>query len=93
MGLSRRGWLTLALGAAGAGCGGPVAPQPDAYRRRHAPYCGDPDLQAAHGGCRHVDAAAWAPREFALLRALMRALMDRPGAVLSRTQLEEMLYG
>jgi len=34
-------------------------------------------------------AVAITPREFALLRALM----ERPGAVLSRTQLEERLYG
>ena len=34
-------------------------------------------------------AVAVTPREFALLRALM----ERPGAVLSRTQIEERLYG
>jgi len=37
----------------------------------------------------HETAVAVTPREFALLRALMQ----RPGAVLSRAQLEEHLYG
>jgi two-component system response regulator QseB len=37
----------------------------------------------------HEAAVAVTPREFALLRALM----ERPGAVLSRGQLEERLYG
>ena len=50
------------------------------------------DLQlnlAEHKLSRGDDSAVLTAREF----ALMRALMERPGAILSRAQLEERLYG
>jgi two-component system, OmpR family, response regulator len=60
---------------------------------------GRPSSQIMHGDLaldpvthtvrRGSDSVAVTPREFALLRALM----DRPGAVLSRAQIEERLYG
>jgi DNA-binding response OmpR family regulator len=60
---------------------------------------GRPSSQIVHGELmldpvthtvrRGSESIAVTPREFALLRALM----DRPGAVLSRAQLEERLYG
>jgi two-component system response regulator QseB len=44
---------------------------------------------AAHRVTRENTEVALSPREFALLQLLM----ERPGTILSRTQLEERLYG
>jgi two-component system response regulator QseB len=52
----------------------------------HGPLVLDPVTHTAH---LHGEAVTVTPREFALLRALMQ----RPGAILSRAQLEEHLYG
>ena len=60
----------------------------DARRRRsqHGEIVLDPAARTVSAGGKPV---ALSPREFALLEALM----ERPGAVLSRAQLEERLYG
>jgi len=55
-------------------------------RIEHGPICVDPAKREVRVHGRRV---ALSPREYALLEALL----ERPGAVLSRGQLEERLYG